>query len=399
MQKNKQIVFFKDTAGNWWENQIDLKDVYTRIHSAGTKYGSSADMLLSEMMANVLELAKENRIDLKKEVVITDYGCGKSKAANVVGKTLANHAAKISGMFGKGKSLKQVMSFIAPLLKRENALPVEDLKQVETYGNITVQRYDIGVKAFSTPLSRYADVVFCNDVFEHIPEVDLPDFITALEASGKYIFASISLRDAVNYSPLEESLVMRGAKPCEEKPKGGIVLERDASGAYIFSLHVSVFPKAKWQEILGEKWHLLPAQDYTAVSAVNFLPSAKYQTYKKALIAKVGFADFIAFPTPVGTRYESDPILLRRVAMMQEEKHKMKLQALKEYPNGAFRRSEEEKSLAFLKFIGATPASCHGYLEKLLELERVAKKMAREENPNPTDELISQIAENIIRNF
>lgn len=396
-QVNKQEVFFKDTAGNWFRNLVDLKDVYMRVHSAGTKYGSSADMLLSEMMANVLELIREGKVSLEKGLIITDYGCGRSKAANVVGKTLASNAKAISLMFAKGENLKTVMAFVAPLLKAENAIEVSGLNQVETYGTgtVTVQRFDIGIPEFSKTLENRADVVFCNDVFEHIPAVDLPAFIEALESTGKYIFASISLRDAVNYSPLEEALLKKGAQRVQDVPKNAIVLEKDACGAYIFSLHVSVFPKSEWQKILGSRWHLLPAQDYTACSAINFEPSDDYQAYKKDLIASVGFADFIAFPTPVGTRYESDPILFRRVAKMQPAKHVMKLKALEEYPDSAFKRSETAKSQAFLAFIGVKDRQLSSlpqdYLEKLYELERQSKAGELKNN-----QLIAQRAEMLI---
>lgn len=396
-QTNKQTVFFKDAAGNWFRNQIDLKDVYMRVHSAGTKYGSSADMLLSEMTANVLELVREGRVSLEKSLILTDYGCGRSKAANVVGKTLANNAKEISRMFVEGETLKAVMAFVAPLLKAENAIEVSTLNQVEVYGDVTVQRFDIGIPEFSGALENRADIVFCNDVFEHIPEVDLPAFIEALESTGKYIFASISLRDAVNYSPLEEALLKNGAQRVKNVPSDAIVLEKDASGAYIFSLHVSVFPKSKWEKILGNKWHLLSAQDYTACSAVNFEPSDDYQAYKKDLIASVGFADFIAFPTPVGTRYESDPILFRRVAKMQPAKHVMKLKALEEYPDSAFKRAETAKSEAFLAFIGVKGQQLSSlpedYLEKLYELEKEAKAVEVKD-----DQLIAERAEKLIFN-
>ena len=406
-QTNKQTVFFKDAAGNWFMNLIDLKDVYSRVHSLGTKYGSSADMLLSEMMANVLELAREKRIDLTNGLVITDYGCGRSKAANVVGKVLAEKASEVALMLQKGKTMSELMDILTPALQAENSIEVKTLSQIEVYNDlITVQRFDIGVKEFSTPLNNRADITFCNDVFEHIPKVDLPAFIADLEATGKYIFASISLRDAVNYSPLEEALVMDGARMVNAVPQDAIVLEKDASGAYIFSLHVSVLPKAVWQEILGNRWHLLPAQDYTACSAVNFEPSADYQAYKKELIAKVGFADFIAFPTPVGTRYESDPILFKRVAMMQPAKHIMKLQTLTEYPDSPFKAAETAKSANFLKYVGLQPDTDGvyrlselpwDYLNKLYRLEKESKKGIEEKNN--VNQMVQEQAEELIKEY
>jgi len=406
-QTNKQAVFFQDAAGNWFKNQIDLKDVYMRVHSAGTKYGSSADMLLSEMMANVLELLREGRISLSNGLVITDYGCGRSKSANVVGKVLAIKADEIEEMLESGCSMSEMMDCLTPVLRAENSIEVNTLRQIEVYNDlIKVQRYDLGIPEFSGRLKKHADVVFCNDVFEHIPQADLPAFVEDLENAGRYIFASISLRDAVNYSHLEESLVMKGARKVTDVPEDALILEKDETGAYIFSLHVSVLPKTLWQEILGDQWHLLPAQDYTACSAINFEPSADYQDYKKALIAEVGFADFIVFPTPVGTRYESDPILKRRVAMMQPSKHIMKLQTLKEYPESAFKASEKAKSEAFLRFVGLKP-DCNGeyhladlpkdYLSKLYQLEKESKAiLTGDEDTKTKDQMVSRKAEELI---
>ena len=62
-----------------------------------------------------------------------------------------------------------------------------ELSQVTQYGNVTVQRYDIGVPEFSVPLSQRADIVFCNDATEHVPYKDIPAFIEDLESAGKYV--------------------------------------------------------------------------------------------------------------------------------------------------------------------------------------------------------------------
>lgn len=410
-QSNKQTVFFKDAEGQWWKNQIDLKEVYTNVHSAGNKYGSSADMLVCEMASNLMELVRVGKIDLSKGIIITDYGCGKSKAANVVARVLAFNADfVIEKLLEEGKPMSVVMDYLMPVLKQENAQKERLPEQVEIYNDIIkVQRFDIGIKEYSNPLPERADVVFCNDVFEHIPYEDLPAFVSDLQAAGRYIFASISLRDAVNYSPLKEEVVFKGAKKSSEPTKGAIILKQDPSGAYIFSLHVSVLSKATWQKILGKKWHLLPAQDYTACSAMNFQPSTDYQAYKKDLIAKVGFADFIAFPTPVRTRYESDPILFRRVAEMQPAKHIMKLAALEEYPDSPFKTAEMEKSESFLKFVGLKPAKNgryylsrlpKGYLKKLYKLEEKAKfVLFGDEDTETANREVAEIAEELIAEY
>ena len=404
MQSNRQKVSFQDAKGRWFYNFIDLKDVYKNVHSAGTAYGSSANLLINEMLANLLDLVMQKKVNLKS-LVITDYGCGRSKAANVLAMALSDDIDAVVQLIDKGANYQEIIDYLQPAINRANAQKINRLDQVTVYGSVTVQRYDIGIPEFSSPLDRFADVVFCNDVFEHIPYADIPAFIADLQAQGRYIAASISLRDAVNYSALPEEIVLNGATPVD-KPEGGIVIEKNEAGAYIFSLHVSILPKEKWQELLGKNWHLLPAQDYTAVSALNYRPGDEYQDFKKDLISRIGFADFIPFPTRIGSRYEQDPILFRRTAAMQPMKHIQKLQALKEYPDSPFKKSEIEKSKMFLEFVGLTPNPETGdydisllpqdYLEKLYELERLAKESVFEKDTARADKIVAENARKIM---
>ena len=192
-------------------------------------------------------------------------------------------------------------------------------------------------------------------------------------------------------------MLLNGAQPISDEPRTGIILEQDASGAYIFSLHVSILPQDQWQQILTEKWTLLPAQDYTACSAMNFEPSEEYKSYKRTLIAQIGFADFIQFPTPIGSKYEQDPVLFMRTARMQPQKHLYKLNALEHYADSEFKRAELAKTEAFLNFIGADvrknkesglwefemlPPS---YLAKLYSLERLSKVTVTSDNQAEVD--------------
>ena len=399
-QKNNQTVFFQNN-GQWYKNSIDLKNVYTATHAART-YGSSAYALVNEMLANLVELARQKAIELTKPFVITDYGCGQSRAANVLASIISKKAVIIDEMINSGKSFSEIFAETTAEIKKQN--PPVFLKQIMQYGHITVQRYDIGIPEFAVPLSQKADVVFCNDVFEHIPLQDLPAFIEDLEAAGKFIFASISLRDAVNYKKLPEDTIMANALPVRN-PGKGIILNKDISGAYIFSLHVTIMPQDKWQSLLGKKWTLLPAQDYTACSAMNFAPSSEYQRYKRELISKIGFADFIQFPTMLGTLYETDPILFRRTALIQAQKHLYKLNALESFPESSFKEKELAVSKAFLNFIGASVKKGktglwefaqelpEDYLSKLIALERLSKKEAK------TNQQVKAAAADIISEY
>lgn len=377
-ETNFQKVNFQ-LSGQWYESTIDLKRVYTTIHSSA-KYGASANKLVNEMLSNLLELCLQRKICLTSSLTITDYGCGQSKATNILAKIVAENSEKLSSWIANGKSINQILSQLSEEIKKEDAKEISTLPTVCNYKNITVQRYDIGIPEYSTKPNS-ADVVFCNDVFEHIPENELPSFLEGLEEAGKYIFASISLRDAVNYKAIPEEMLWEKAKKVIS-PTTGIILSKDPSGDYIFSLHVSVFSKHKWQKILGEKWTLLPAQDYTAVSALNFKPTEEYCSSKKELVTRFGFADFIPFPTKRGSRYETDPILWRRTALMQPQKHIQKLNVLEEYPESAFKTKEMQESFGFFNYIGAKIKKENGswiieklpeFLSKMRELENICK--------------------------
>lgn len=384
-QTNKQTVYFQ-TNGQWYQNQIDLKDVYTLAHANHSGYGSSANVLINEMLANLMDLICQGLVDITSPLTITDFGCGQSKSANVLAAVVSENYLRIDSMLRQGRPYGDILDELEPAVQAANTVQVTALQQVMSYGHITVQRFDIGVPEFSTPLTKKADIVFCNDVFEHIPKADLPSFIQDLENSGNFVIASISLRDAVNYNKIKGEILLADAELQHEKPQSGIVLTKDVSGDYIFSLHVTIMPQDKWQKLLGERWTLLPAQDYTACSAMNFQPSAEYQAYKRELIAKIGFADFIPFPTPIGTKYEADPILFRRTAVMQPQKHLYKLNALEDYPESDFTHKERAETAAFFRFLGAEAAKStqtglweftvlpENFLKKLYALEHLSKR-------------------------
>ena len=352
-QKNKQEVFFLNN-GQWFKNSLDMKTLYTEVHSGAEKYGSSANKLVKEMIANLLDLARMGRIDLSEPFIITDYGCGQSKAANVLAQVISDTGVILMDMLNSGYNYASLLMYLEANIQATDSIEITELDQIMTYGHVTVQRFDIGIPKFSAPLTRKADVVFCNDVFEHIPYEDIPAFIADLENAGDYVVASISLRDAVNYSRLSKEVLLNGAVAIDEAPTSGIILTEEGDDAYIFSLHVTIMPQDKWQEMLGNGWTLLPAQDYTACSAMNFVPSQEYQSFKRTLISQIGFADFIPFPTIAGTRYETDLTLFARTAKMQPQKHVYKLNALEHYPDSEFKTAETAESMEFLKFVGAT---------------------------------------------
>lgn len=390
-QTNKQTVYFQ-INGLWYQNQIDLKKIYSSAHANFSGYGTSANILINEMLANLIDLVRQGLVDIKKPFTITDFGCGQSTSANILAAVVSEKYLLIDAMLQADCSYGDIIKELKDAIQTANTLQITALQQVMSYGHITVQRYDFGIPEFATPLTQKADIVFCNDVFEHIPQADLPSFIQDLENSGKFAIASISLRDAVNYNQIKSETLLAGAELLADKPQSGVVLTKDISGDYIFSLHVTIMPQDKWQRLLGEKWTLLPAQDYTACSAMNFQPSAEYKGYKRELIAQIGFADFIPFPTQIGTKYETDPILFRRTANMQPQKHLYKLNALEDYPENDFTHKERAETEAFLHFIGAEIVKNkktglweftvlpEDFPKKLYALEHLSKKKTLESN-------------------
>lgn len=382
-KKNLQKVYFK-ISDKYYQNCIDLKQVYSSVHAQATGYGSSANMLINEMLANLLELALQKKLDILKPFIITDFGCGRSKAANILAELVAENSEEIANMLASGSKIGEIIQSLSSKVAELDAKEISSLDRVMSYKHITVQRYDLGIPEFSTKPEQRADIVFCNDVMEHIPQDAISSFVTELTNAGQYVVASISLRDAVNYMAVPEKLLIDNAVEVDVPKSDGIVLTKDISGDFIFSLHVSVFPKEKWQNILGDGWFLLDAQDYTACSAMNFEPTEEYKAFKKELIAQIGFADFISFPTILGSRYEKDPILYRRTALMQPEKHLRKLNVLEEYPESDFKQREQRESLAFLTYIGAQVEQDENgqwqlisvpdnLLDRLTELEKASK--------------------------
>lgn len=383
-QKKKQEVFFKK-EDNFYKASLSTEELYTEVHGESSSYGTSANDLIKEMMANMMALVSKQGLTLNT-LIITDYGCGRSDAANIVGWIINERGKDICQMLQAGNSYEAVLNMLEPWFEiAHKYVNVAELSQVTDYGNVIVQRFDIGVPEFSAPLSQRANIVFCNDVAEHIPYEDIPAFIEDLENAGDYVIMSISLRDAVNYCKLNEDDLLQKAEKVDSLPERCIFLTKDLSGYYIFSLHVSILPKDEWQELLGDKWNLLPAQDYTAVSAVNFEIDEDYSAYKRRLICKEGFVDMIPIPTKPNSRYETDPILFRRTAAIQPHKHVFKLNVLEEtFTENEFVAKERQISLAWLKLMEAEierndegqwvlTSIADNYIDRISALDRYSK--------------------------
>ena len=110
-QKNKQEVFFLNN-GQWFKNSLDMKTLYTEVHSGAEKYGSSANKLVKEMIANLLDLARMGRIDLSEPFIITDYGCGQSKAANVLAQVISDTGVILMDMLNSGYNYASLLMYL-----------------------------------------------------------------------------------------------------------------------------------------------------------------------------------------------------------------------------------------------------------------------------------------------
>lgn len=127
-EQNLQKVSFQ-LSDQWYENTFDLKKVYTSVHKAKA-YGCSANQLITEMFANLLDLAFQKKIELTFPFIITDYGCGRSKAANVLAEVVSDNADRISTALQNGKSISEILQEISPEIKKENGVwQIEELPE------------------------------------------------------------------------------------------------------------------------------------------------------------------------------------------------------------------------------------------------------------------------------
>ena len=357
-QNNTLAVHFYDKKGQLLASEVNLKMVYHKMHSnftnyESTDYGASANQLVEGKLPIIFDLHKQGLINITKSLTIRDYGCGESTFLLIIAQILARKAKSIARMLAADWDYERIINKLRPTIDAICKLPVCHPRQVMEFGHITAEFFDIGIPMFAKRLPLPADIVFCNDVFEHIPYEDLPAFINDLEASGKYVAANISLRDAVNYLRIDAKDLLEDAQLITEAPYGSRFLEADTDGkSYILSLHATIMSKEKWAKLLGNGWVLQPSQDYTACEATNFVPSSQYMGFKYTLIAKLGFVDFIPWPTKPGSRYEIDETLKRRTANMQAKKLLMELNTLEEFPDSSFKTTELDKLAAWMNFLG-----------------------------------------------
>ncbi len=408
MEKKLTTVFFQDTEGHWLKNAIDLGAFRSKFPLIGARAVLQPRAIYSEMFLNIFELCRLGLIKFENDFAITDYGGGKSNVLNFDGLMWAANVDGFTVAKEYGSTFDEVVENGLVMFKTISSFKRMTSKAVEAYDygiTVTVRNFDTGINAYEKPLEGQAEIVFCNSLLAHTPLEDISSTLTAIESAGKYVFLTIPLRPSANYVVIAQDKLFKNAESVSEPPKDAIVLQKAENG-YLLAENVCVLSKNDWKRILGNKWTLLPSSDYTSVCAVNFTPSAGFVDKRRQVISDFGFADYLPFPTPMKSLFEKDSVLLRRSAELQPLKHVMKLEELKSYPQSAFKEKEQEKSRAFLQFIGLMPdengnydlASLKkDYVEQIIALEKEAKSvLTGTEKASKADAIVSQRADEII---
>ncbi len=385
--KKMTDVFFQNTEGKWLKNQIDLKAAQKKLPFIEARTLSQPNALVCEMMLDIFEVLKQKHINFESSFVVTDVGDGKSIAAHHSGGCWSANVDGFEVSIRYGGTLDDAIMHVMSVVKLENEVKHKQTPQVVVYDyshSVTVQNFDESVKAYAEPLSKKADIVYCNSLLARTPVADIPALIEELKKMGKYIFLTIPLIPSAGYVTLKASTLMKKAQEVDKVPDGAVVLEKNKDGDYLLPANISVLSKKQWQRLLGDGWTFHPSVDCTCVSAVNFTPSAEFLQHKKKIVELCGFADQIPFPSLIKSPVEKDPLLSARNAALQPIKHLMKLEALKSYPKSDFREKELQKSKAFLKALGINE-DCKpenlpkNLVDKLLSWETKAKAFLQQE--------------------
>ena len=383
----KTEVFFQNADGRWLKNQIDLKAAQKKLPFIEARSLTQPNALVCEMMLDIFEVLKQKHINFESSFIVSDIGDGKSNAANRSGGYWSANVDGFEVSIHYGGTLDEVISRTLNEVKMSNEIKYKQTPQVVVYDyshSVTVQNFDESVKAYAEPLSKKADIVYCNSLLARTPVADIPALIEDLKKMGKYIFLTIPLIPSAGYVTLKASTLMKKALEVDKVPDGAVILEKNKDGDYLLPANISVLSKKQWQRLLGDGWTFLPSVDCTCVSAVNFSPSAEFLQHKKRIVELCGFADQIPFPSLVKSPVEKDALLSARNAALQPVKHLMRIEALKSYPKSDFKEKELQKSRAFLKALGINE-DCKpenlpkNLVDKLLSWETKAKAFLQQE--------------------
>lgn len=374
-------VFFQNAEGQWLRNQIDLKAFQKRLPFIEARTLKQPNTMVCEMLLDIFELFKQKYINFDSSFVVTDFGNGESNAANLCGMYWSANVDGFEVSMHHGGTLDDIIYYALEGVVCENEIKLKRSSQVVVYDyskEVTVQKCDESVKAYDKTLSQNADILYCNSLLARTPVADVPALIDELKQMGKFIFLTIPLIPSAGYVIINASTLMEKAQVVVQVPDGSIVLEKSKDGDYILPANITVLSKEQWQQILGPDWYFLPSTDCTAVSAVNFVPSAEFASYKQKIVEKYGFSDQIPFPTQIKSQVEKNQLLSARNAALQPLKYMMKFDALKAFPESDFKEKEMHKIKAFFKAVGLTEGGNlsdlpENWIEKLLSLETVAK--------------------------
>ena len=140
------------------ENYQNLIKTYADLHNNGTTWDDAKDIFDGKSLEYFFESIKKI-IDLTKSKSLIDFGCGKAKF------------------------------YFNNILINE----IEYNNVIEYWNIKDYYLYDPGVNNFSTYPNKKMDGVVCIDVVEHMPPVDVIDFIEDIfKLAKKFVFIVIA---------------------------------------------------------------------------------------------------------------------------------------------------------------------------------------------------------------
>ena len=163
------------------ENYQNLIKIYADLHKNGTTWDDAKDTFDGKSLKYFFQPIKQI-IDLTKSKSLIDFGCGKAKF--YFNKILINE------------------------IEYNNVIEYWNIKDYYLY--------DPGVNNFSTYPNKKMDGVVCIDVVEHMPPVDVIDFIEDIfKLAKKFVFIVIACYLAKKKLPDGRNVHLSIKKPKE----------------------------------------------------------------------------------------------------------------------------------------------------------------------------------------
>lgn len=155
----------------------------------------------SERFAYYLEQCKIHHATKK---TFSGNGCLKHARALVAMSKAIGATSAID--YGCGKGLQYGKMVEIPVLVDAPDVYKADFAPLEQHLGYEVTKYDPAVPQFQTPPWGPADLVWCTDVMEHIPEEDIPFIVSELSRLAiKGVFVTVGTYPAKKHLPNGEN--------------------------------------------------------------------------------------------------------------------------------------------------------------------------------------------------